>query len=191
MRKSCFSVDKSRVRNARMNAYAYFLWPVGLVVFIVLTSDGFFPDPRTSSLLSPEYVLVALASLAMMLVGVYSLRQIPKGAENGRIRLDEAGIDYSVGSEAAGMSWRDIAAIHVHRSDFDGGARALWLARTAGDPPKAARMRRMLGNRLARPVETPDGLLVPLLLFSADDGRAILAASRDFLAASAPPASPK
>lgn len=191
MREACFDVDKARVRRARWNACAYFLWPVGFVVFIVLTSDDFFPDPRTSSLFSPEYVLVALASLAMVLVGVYSLRQVPQGAEDGRIRLDEAGLDFSVGPHASRVPWRDVAAIHVHRSDFDGGARAVWLARTAGDPPKPSRMRRMMGNRLARPVDSPEGVLLPLLLFSADDARAILAASRDFLAASVPRVPPK
>ncbi len=179
MSKHEFPVDRRRVRNARLQACTYFLMPVGIVAFIIMSTDGFFPDRGTASLFALPYLFVAVASFPLVLLGFYFLRLVPKGAEAGSLRLDPHGLDYAIGPIALQVPWAQVAAVHVFRSDFDGAPRALWLARRAGPEPAVSRLRRMLGNRLAHPVEAEDGTLVPLLLFSADDARAILVASRE------------
>ena len=180
-----FAVDPRRIRGARIAASLHFLLPVGLYYLASRVEGGMFPGISGPALWIALGVSTAFLSVPVF-IGIYYLRRVPRGAADGRIRIDAEGIDYRIGTQSARVAWSEVGGVRgVPRRGTVPAA--IWLARVGHDLPGRKRLAWMLGHRLGEPVYRKNGTLLPLGLFEDREARSILASATEYHAAAAGP----
>lgn len=102
-------------------------------------------------------------------------RRIPPKAASGALLVGPGGVDYRVGLDAFRIPWDRITAIHPVRQTAEKPPIAFWLPKdrpTALTRSQEFALYRILHRNPYRPVERPDGVLLPLRLFGTDKGTA-------------------
>lgn len=175
-----FKVHGRSVKVARYFAWSPMVMIVAMLLLTLRIEGGFFTNPEYQGA-----TMVALGAvfgtLSLGFIGfAWSfLKQIPKGAENGRISLDEAQLIYDVGPFLQIIRWCDVTSIQTIPGAKHATPVAVWLATTSDEVPTNYRLGRMLGNRQAEPVKRSNGVLLPLRFFKAQDAKSIVNVSRD------------
>ena len=98
-------------------------------------------------------------------------KRIPLGAEGGTFRIGPEGIEYRVGPDHIRLDWSQVAGVFAIRLHSKPPVRAIWLPCEDPALPNASRMTLLEIAHVKspyRPVERPDGVLLPLPLFGLD-----------------------
>lgn len=98
-------------------------------------------------------------------------KRIPPDASGGTLRVGPEGIEYRVGPDRVHLDWSQVAGVFAIRRHSQPRVCAIWLPREDPSPPNSSRMTLLeIANAKSpyRPVERPDGVLLPLQLFGLD-----------------------
>lgn len=124
-------------------------------------------------------ILTPFVTFAPTFLAWITWRRVPWGASGGLIRIGVASFVYSVGPDHIRRNWSDIAAVHPVSMPRHTDLLAVWLPvrrDTGMVVPSEADLRRILHKGAYRPVVRPDGLLLPIELFTTAGSRKIFEA---------------
>jgi hypothetical protein len=128
----------------------------------------------TSATVSAMFYGGLVAALAVALTLAWAgWRRIPPQAAFGALQVGPDGVGYSVGPDTVRIPWNRIAAIHPVRQMAGKPPVAIWLpieGTTTLTGSQEFALYRMLHGNPYRPVERPDGVLLPLRLFAGRKG---------------------
>jgi hypothetical protein len=104
-------------------------------------------------------------------------RRIPRKAASGTLEVGPDGVEYRVGLDRFRIPWDHITAIHPVRQTAGKPPIAFWLPKdrpTGLTRSQEFALYRTLHRSPYRPVERPDGMLLPLRLFGTAGARQII-----------------
>ena len=164
IRPAVFTVPNSVVIIKRWSGIS--LGASGLVIAAL-----FYPwhDPIPPDSIDHIFWPMIGVSVAVLLAFIwFRWNRIPPGAKGGALRIGPDGIDYRVGPDHIRLDWSQIAAVYPVTRPSDTRVRAMWLPRDDAAPPNSSRRTLLEIAHVRspyRPVERPDGVLLPLGLF--------------------------
>lgn len=145
----------------------------GLVMIAVFFPWGGPPPPDSiDHIVWPMLVVGILAPAAFVW---FRWNRIPPSAPGGMLRIGRGGIVYQVGPDHVHLDWSQIAGVFAIGRPGKLGVGAVWLPREDRAPPNSSRKTLLEIAHVKspyRPVERPDGVLLPLTLFGTDKATA-------------------
>lgn len=169
-RSAVFSVPTRIVMIKRGSEIAFGVY--GLLMIAVFSWGGRPPADSIDHIVWPM-LAVGLAAPAAFVW--FRWKRIPPGAAGGTLHIGRDGIAYQVGPDHVCLDWSQIAGVFAIGRPGKAAVRAVWLPREDSGPPNSSR-KSLLEiahvKRPYRPVERPDGVLLPLTLFGTDKATA-------------------
>lgn len=138
------------------------------------------PNPPLRLILT-FYGFVVFGAAVPLFIAYAAWRKLPADVLSGSITLDADGITFSVDGRSHRFAWASVSAIHPVRSRRPDMPCALYLALDDASPPgilTTIAMRWRASNSWTSPIETGDGIIIPLKLFRASEAPDILDAAR-------------
>ncbi|NBE07357.1 hypothetical protein [Paragemmobacter ruber] len=164
LRIAVFSVPRRVVVIKRGTGIA--LGAYGLVMIAL-----FYPwhDPLPPESIAHIVWPMLAVSIAALLAFVWrQWKRIPPGAPGGTLQIGPSGIDYRVGPDQVHLGWSQIAGVTPIAKPSRRQVSAIWLPNEDPAPPSSSRMTLLQiahAKSPYRPVERPDGVLLPIGLF--------------------------
>lgn len=147
---------------------------ISLGAYGLVTIAVFFPwggPPPPDSIDHIVWPVLAVGVLAPAAFVWFRWNRIPKGAPGGTLRIGSDGIVYQVGPDHVRLDWSQVAGVFAIGRPGKPGVYAVWLPREDRAPPNSSRTSLLEIAHVKspyRPVERPDGVLLPLTLFGTD-----------------------
>lgn len=145
----------------------------GLVMIAVFFPWGGPPPPDSIDHIVWPMLAVGVAAPAAFVWSRW--KRIPAGASGGRLQIGPDGIAYQVGPDHVRLGWSQVAGVYPITTPSKTQVGAIWLPTEDPAIPNTSRMTLLEIAHVKspyRPVERPDGVLLPLRLFGADKERA-------------------
>jgi hypothetical protein len=131
-----------------------------------------------------KLLLLTLITVGPAFLAWVTWRRVPWGATGGLMRIGASGVEYRVGPDRIRTDWTRIDAVRPVPMARHTDLLAVWLpvrADTETVAPTDAELRKVLHGAAYRPVQRPDGLLLPVELFGTAGAAQILATLRGHL----------
>ena len=164
---SVFSVPASVVLTKRASEIA--LGVYGLVMIAVFYPWGGPPPPESIDQIVWPILAVGVAAPAAFVW--FRWKRIPPGAPGGTLQISPDGIAYQVGPDHVRLAWSQVAGVYPVTMPSKTRISAVWLPKEDPAVPSSSRITLLEiahAKSPYRPVERPDGVLLPLTLFGTD-----------------------
>lgn len=160
----------------------------GYVIYLLTRFDGNFGPNPPLAFKAGFYAFVAFGAFLPLLRAWFLWRRLPRDPLGGRLTFDDAGATFFMDDRDHTVAWSSVRSVHpVFASITAAHPSGLYLAQTSDADLSGAALhgtRRRLRSTWTRPLDQPDGVVIPLGMFRRDETPKILVAAQALHAAS-------
>jgi len=165
----------------------FFVGLAGYVIYLLTRFDGDFGPNLPFIFKAGFYAFVAFGAFLPLLRAWFLWRRLPRDPLGGHLAMSSAGLTLSMDDRSHTVPWSAVRSIHpVFTTTATSHPSGLYLARTSDAALSGVdlrRTRRCLRSTWTRPLDQPDGVVIPLGMFRRDETPRILATAQSMHAA--------
>lgn len=165
----------------------FFVGLAGYVIYLLTRFDGDFGPNPPFVFTAGFYAFVGFGAFLPLLRAWFLWRRLPSDPLGGQLEMNGAGLTLSMDGRSHTVPWSTVRSVHaVFTTMAASHPSALYLAQTSDvalSGEALRRTRRRLRSIWTRPLDQPDGVVIPLGMFRRDETLNILATAQAMHAA--------